>query len=560
MRFRNIIIRRKLMLLVGLVVLISVVNSAVIFTLVSGVRRNQVAQGMIMQGVRHYQDALKALLRYRASYEQAEYELLRKHCDSAMEVNNRFLAFEGKASREEQQRATLSALEELHRMKQDEMVQYQSLCVENEHVMQALMADGANHTKMAYAYEQYRSALLRYFLNFDIAQLRKAHAIYSETVPQLPESARLIAEPLGPRIDKWIGCAERGIKIEASVSERFESLLKSAQCFRQQYVERSARGVSTVYFVIIFTTIVMVIVGLAGSIAFARIVVRTLHRCLATLASLAGGDLSVQIAQSDLEGGDEFHQLLRGLAQLRDKLRGVITDIQAGAHQIGNASEQLSQIATSVSEGSSRQAASTEEVSSSMEEMAASIDMNSDKARETDQLAEQMRSQMAAVSEKSKDSMVRVATIAQRTGVIREIVSQTNILALNAAVEAARAGEHGRGFSVVAAEVRKLAERSKAAADEITGLASETQRVTGEAEQLLEAALPAVVKTTDLVREISAYSNEQRQGTGQINTAIQDLNNAVQTNASAANEMASSSEELAAQAELLRSAVEYFRL
>ena len=329
---------------------------------------------------------------------------------------------------------------------------------------------------------------------------------------------------------------------------------------RDTIMHATGRNILLARMALVLGCLFMVVLGIAISYWFAQRIVRQITLCLDGLLEVAGGNLTIQFPEQALEGRDEFHRLLRGLVQLRDKLTGVITNIKRGADQVGKASEQLSSIAVGISEASSRQAANTEEVSSSMEEMAASIELNGDKARETDQLAEYMRQEIEQVGAQAKVSVEKIGEIANRIGVIGEIVSQTNILALNAAVEAARAGEHGRGFSVVASEVRKLAARSKEAADEIIDLTDEANRLAVDAGEHMGVALPSVVKTADLVREISAASQEQKQGASQINTAIQDLNSTVQGNASSANEMASSSEELSAQAEMLRSAVDYFRV
>jgi methyl-accepting chemotaxis protein len=192
--------------------------------------------------------------------------------------------------------------------------------------------------------------------------------------------------------------------------------------------------------------------------------------------------------------------------------------------------------------------------------MAANIKQTADNAAQTEKIARQSSKDAEASGHAVAQAVAAMRTIAEKISIVQEIARQTDLLALNAAVEAARAGEHGKGFAVVASEVRKLAERSQAAAAEISALSGTTVQTATEAGEMLNKLVPDIQKTAELVSEISAACREQDIGATQINEAIQQLDKVIQQNAGASEEMSSTSEELAAQAEELQASIAFFRV
>ncbi|WP_375768451.1 MCP four helix bundle domain-containing protein [Archangium gephyra] len=297
--------------------------------------------------------------------------------------------------------------------------------------------------------------------------------------------------------------------------------------------------------------------GLLLSIFIARAISQPLNDAVAAADRIAEGDLTVRISS---ETQDETGRLLAALQRMVHKLAQIIGEVREGASALASASAQVSSSSQSLSQGTSEQASSVEETTSSLEQMTASIGQNRDHGRQMEQMAVQGAKDAEEGGRAVKATVEAMGSIAEKISIIEEIAYQTNLLALNAAIEAARAGEHGKGFAVVATEVRKLAERSRTAAKEISGLATGSVKVATRSGELLEELVPSIRKTADLVQEVVAASAEQTSGVAQMNKAMQHVEQVTQRNASASEELASTAEELSSQAEALSQLVSFFRV
>jgi methyl-accepting chemotaxis protein len=310
--------------------------------------------------------------------------------------------------------------------------------------------------------------------------------------------------------------------------------------------------------VIIGSLICLVITSVVILYMFNEFISKNISKIVSRLSHLKNGELSV--SKQELKSSDEIGLIWDSITQVDTNMTEIIKEIDENTDELTRTSIDIKDISISIARGSNEQASSSEEVLATIEELVASIGSNSDNVSMTESIAVKTQSGILKMTSEAKLSLQYIKDIAKKITIVNDIAFQTNLLALNAAVEAARAGEQGKGFSVVAMEVRRLAERSKIAADEIIKLAQDCVVITENSHSLMNSLIPEIENTNNLIKEIASTSMEQKTGVNQISSAIYQLNDIIQNNSYIADKLLKNSDNLEKESKRLRTKIGFFSI
>lgn len=270
---------------------------------------------------------------------------------------------------------------------------------------------------------------------------------------------------------------------------------------------------------------------------------------------LSAGNLNTEIASRSI-----YDRLSHSFQIMAASLNDVLENARKGADKVASEATLLEREADAIIASCRRQSDAVQTASSAVTEISSNLERTAQNATETDGLARQAAREAEESAGSVHEATTAMKAIAEKILIIQEIARQTDLLALNAAVEAARAGEHGKGFAVVASEVRKLAERSQSAAEEISLLSERTLTVSGKAAERIETLVPLITRTADLVGDISVAASEQSGGAEQINAAVFKLSELIQINDTSAQRMGQKVTILSGEATKQTETLEYFQL
>ncbi|MGB3383947.1 MAG: methyl-accepting chemotaxis protein [Marinomonas sp.] len=345
--------------------------------------------------------------------------------------------------------------------------------------------------------------------------------------------------------------------------ERIDQLIEDNQVKEQQ----SYDVISELMHSILWLILAPLLAGGVFVVAMQRFVASDLRKRVFRIQTVVGqlseGDLTQRLP---VEGRDELAAIASSMNEFVEKTHAILCHVKEGSHEVSAAASQLFDASEHSANSALGQSEATTSVASTVQELSVSIGQVAEQAKnaqdfsiqsgklsaEAGEVVLSATKEMTKISQLSQDSSSLIRDLEKRSSdinnimqVIRDVADQTNLLALNAAIEAARAGEQGRGFSVVADEIRNLAQRTAESTKEITFIVTKIQEVTVAVADSMEAELLQVEKGVLLAEKAGGSMTQVRGSTDQVEEAINYICNALLEQSNASDDIARKIDEIA---------------
>ncbi len=311
--------------------------------------------------------------------------------------------------------------------------------------------------------------------------------------------------------------------------------------------------------ILISANISLILIGIFLGYLLTKTITKPLNLIIERTKELSSGDGDLTI-RININSRNEIGELASGFNKFLDKIHDAVSGVKSISSDLAQSSKGMSDTSQSLSARVNDQASNLDEVTSTVELLSAGISLNANNAESTDHLARYTSNEAGDVGVSVMQTVEAMKKISLKISLIEDIAYQTNLLALNAAIEAARAGDHGKGFAVVAGEVRKLAEKSQLASQEINIITSSSMEMAGKAGLLIKNILPKIKQIADLIQEITKATQEQDMGVSQVNAGMGQLNEITRDNAAVAEELSATAETLKLHSVQLEQMLSFFKV
>ncbi|WP_066631900.1 methyl-accepting chemotaxis protein [Labilibacter marinus] len=278
------------------------------------------------------------------------------------------------------------------------------------------------------------------------------------------------------------------------------------------------------------------------------------------LGKIADGDLQIGNVKDIDHQNNELGLLTGNIQKLVLVLKHLVKEINKSSKKLSKSSVLLANNTRSLANDTSKQAASSKKLESTMGDIANRVGENAHNASQSNELSQKNMGRLQELFSLSKDLIIMVDEISSKTIEIDDIAKGTNILALNAAIEAVKSGASGKGFTVVATEIRKLAERSKETAEQITDLSANSKKLVGKTGELFEDMLPQMENNFNMVAEICDASSDQKVSVEEVNYSLKELNQINDNNVSISEDIAFTTEQLKDLSNRLKESLHFFKV